>query len=165
MALVKCGECKKEISSKAKECPNCGSPVKSQTRIGCSGLFLIFAILVIFSYIAAVTKDPAPNKKLNPKKTKITINKKDFKDSNWPFTVNSGTLECRNDVRSKEVIFHANGKTYSVNGAAKTNKKYSDWTEILRRRKDADPSLSFDGKGLLFSSSEIIEKGLSLCSN
>lgn len=27
MALIKCGECGKEISSKAKSCPNCGCPI------------------------------------------------------------------------------------------------------------------------------------------
>ena len=27
MALIKCGECKKEISDKAEVCPNCGCPV------------------------------------------------------------------------------------------------------------------------------------------
>lgn len=30
MALVKCTECGKEISSKADSCPNCGNPMKGQ---------------------------------------------------------------------------------------------------------------------------------------
>jgi rRNA maturation endonuclease Nob1 len=29
MALIKCTECGKEISDKAKTCPSCGAPVKS----------------------------------------------------------------------------------------------------------------------------------------
>ena len=29
MALIKCSECGKEISDKAKSCPNCGSPVST----------------------------------------------------------------------------------------------------------------------------------------
>ena len=31
MALIKCPECGKEISDKAKACPNCGVPVSSTT--------------------------------------------------------------------------------------------------------------------------------------
>ena len=35
MALIKCPECSKEISDKAKNCPNCGSPlVKKNGRYG-----------------------------------------------------------------------------------------------------------------------------------
>lgn len=30
MALVKCSECGKEISSKAESCPNCGNPMEEQ---------------------------------------------------------------------------------------------------------------------------------------
>lgn len=28
MALIKCSECGKEVSSKAGKCPNCGAPVE-----------------------------------------------------------------------------------------------------------------------------------------
>ena len=30
MALVKCKECGKEISDKAKTCPNCGCPIEDE---------------------------------------------------------------------------------------------------------------------------------------
>ena len=32
MALIKCSECGKEISSKAKSCPNCGNPMNQQSQ-------------------------------------------------------------------------------------------------------------------------------------
>ena len=32
MALIKCAECGKEISSKASSCPNCGCPIEKETR-------------------------------------------------------------------------------------------------------------------------------------
>jgi hypothetical protein len=32
MALVKCSECGKEISSNAVSCPNCGNPMRAQNR-------------------------------------------------------------------------------------------------------------------------------------
>ncbi len=30
MALIKCGECGKEVSDKASSCPNCGNPINSK---------------------------------------------------------------------------------------------------------------------------------------
>lgn len=33
MALIKCPECGKEISDKAKSCPGCGCPISSSTKI------------------------------------------------------------------------------------------------------------------------------------
>ena len=30
MALIKCNECGKEISDKAKVCPNCGNPISTK---------------------------------------------------------------------------------------------------------------------------------------
>ncbi|MFW6341374.1 MAG: hypothetical protein ACOC0Q_10935 [Wenzhouxiangella sp.] len=37
MALVKCKECKKEVSNKAETCPHCGAAVKEEvsTAVGC----------------------------------------------------------------------------------------------------------------------------------
>ena len=45
MALTKCKECGKEVSTKAKECPGCGAPVKSSSSVGC--LTIIAVIFVI----------------------------------------------------------------------------------------------------------------------
>jgi uncharacterized membrane protein YvbJ len=33
MALIKCSECGKEISDKAKECPHCGNPINSRENV------------------------------------------------------------------------------------------------------------------------------------
>ena len=32
MALIKCPECRKEVSSIAKACPNCGAPIDTAIR-------------------------------------------------------------------------------------------------------------------------------------
>ena len=32
MSLINCPECKKEISDKAEACPQCGCPIKSDSR-------------------------------------------------------------------------------------------------------------------------------------
>jgi len=44
MALIKCDECGKEVSDKAKNCPNCGNPINSGGT-------------------STVQLDPAPNKR------------------------------------------------------------------------------------------------------
>ena len=33
MVLIKCSECGKEISSKAKSCPNCGCPINDESTL------------------------------------------------------------------------------------------------------------------------------------
>lgn len=46
MALKKCKECTKEVSTKALSCPHCGCPTKSQNNfIGCSIATIIFILL------------------------------------------------------------------------------------------------------------------------
>lgn len=59
MALIICPECKKEVSSKAKTCPNCGAPISESITIpvhffrikklngaGLSGTILVDGVLV-----------------------------------------------------------------------------------------------------------------------
>ncbi|MCK4642743.1 hypothetical protein KAU32_03805 [bacterium] len=67
MAMIKCKECKKKISSKAKKCPHCGAPVPK--KMGCfSGFILIVFIVIVIYYVAvSVSKKPA-QKKMVPKK-------------------------------------------------------------------------------------------------
>ena len=49
MALVVCKECGKEISDRAKICPQCGVPLRFE--IGCGTLFLalIFAAVLLYA--------------------------------------------------------------------------------------------------------------------
>ena len=52
MALIKCKECGKEVSTKAKSCPNCGAKVKK--NIGClQSLFFIFLALFFIGYLGS----------------------------------------------------------------------------------------------------------------
>ena len=58
MALIKCKECGKEISDKAKTCPNCGNPTKSKRfdidkEVSTLKKFLIVGIVVIAFAIVA----------------------------------------------------------------------------------------------------------------
>jgi hypothetical protein len=58
MSLIKCGECGKEISSKAEVCPQCGA--KPEKKIGIVGkIFLGFiALFVLLSFIGSLVSNP-----------------------------------------------------------------------------------------------------------
>lgn len=56
MALIKCKECKKEVSNKADTCPHCGSPAKAKTS-GCTVFFIIG--IVAFIVCATMMDDTA----------------------------------------------------------------------------------------------------------
>ena len=60
MAMIRCKECKKKISSKAQSCPNCGAPVEISEKEnnkpkrkgrGCLLAFLILILVGIFILI------------------------------------------------------------------------------------------------------------------
>lgn len=74
MAIIKCKECKKEVSDKAKNCPSCGTPVKS--RIGCGGFIVIlFCIGVIIynlpSIISPVKMSTTPEQRAVEEKRRV----------------------------------------------------------------------------------------------
>lgn len=64
MALKKCKECGKEVSTKAESCPNCGAVLKKKpTKFGCGGLLLLIIIIAIFgSIVGNFTDDSSKNK-------------------------------------------------------------------------------------------------------
>ena len=57
MALIKCGECGKEISSNAKTCPNCGNPVKTgefHKELSTAKKIAIVIIILIVVFIISI---------------------------------------------------------------------------------------------------------------
>lgn len=56
MALKKCNECGKEVSSKAASCPNCGAPVKRSSSIGCSTIIAGIFVFGMIWYFLIVDK-------------------------------------------------------------------------------------------------------------
>src|SRR5688572_12336439 len=66
MALTKCDECGKEISTKAEKCPHCGAKVEHTS--GCAfvalGLLLIGALSALFGTFT--TKSPTPPVAVTP---------------------------------------------------------------------------------------------------
>ena len=53
MALIKCKDCGKEVSSKAKACPNCGRAVPKRTSL----LTWLFAGFICFVILSAIFRD------------------------------------------------------------------------------------------------------------
>ncbi len=50
MAIIKCRECSKEVSSSADKCPHCGVKLNSNSSIGMAiGIFVIFVAYVAYS--------------------------------------------------------------------------------------------------------------------
>lgn len=47
MALIKCTECGKEISSEAKSCPNCGKLLKKSKNFNSKMIYLVLGIVVL----------------------------------------------------------------------------------------------------------------------
>ncbi len=79
------------------------------------------------------------------------VRQKGFGDK-WPFTVESGRVECRG---YKEIILVAKGKAYALNGTASGSKKYNDLFEIWKK----NPKIP----GTRIHIGDMINIGLKLC--
>lgn len=74
MALKKCKECGKEVSTKADSCPNCGAKLKQ--HIGClQSIFYIFLALMFIGYLASKEDYSSPSSSY----TKSSYSKPDTK--------------------------------------------------------------------------------------
>jgi hypothetical protein len=65
MALTKCGECGREVSTSAATCPNCGARVKASAFKGCGqgcaiGVAALFGLLLLV-LIISVSRGPSPS--------------------------------------------------------------------------------------------------------
>ena len=47
MALIKCPECEKEISSAAKKCPNCGFDLQAETKSKYRKIIVIIIVIIL----------------------------------------------------------------------------------------------------------------------
>jgi Protein of unknown function (DUF2511) len=81
----------------------------------------------------------------------VNLSKSDFGPA-WPLTVDQATVRCEN---GNAVVLDANGTTYAVNGAAKTETDYPDVQAIWRD----NPALP----GTKVDIGPVIDAGLKLC--
>ena len=108
---------------------------------GCLGSLVL--VSVVFGLTASGEDDAKASRHA------LDVKAGDFAE--WPFTVQSGTLRCRDG----SVTFATGGQEYGVNGRAQDSgypKPLPIWA--------ADPSL---GHGLRVGIGEVLNKGLSLC--
>jgi len=107
MALTQCKECKKEVSTSAKTCPNCGAkgPASGQAfRVFSLAVFAVFAMGVFASLLPG--GDPL----------RKTVSAAEYGDR-WPLKVDSAVIGCKlPSVRYLEV----DGVRYALNGKALT---------------------------------------------
>ena len=84
MALIKCNECGKEISDKAKVCPHCGTKYKSENENDRKGFptSVMFILIVIFVAVIFII---------------MNYNKKDYNNST------SGIKENTNEIIGNEI--------------------------------------------------------------
>ena len=94
MSIIKCNECSKEVSTKAKTCPNCGAPVKqtiSLLRLF-KGIVFAFVGLIIIAAIFfdeensntnTITKTAPTKQILAPKINKTTSTKTAADQWDW----------------------------------------------------------------------------------
>lgn len=69
MALIKCKECKKEVSSKADKCPNCGVDVKRKPA-GCGTLLVLLLFAGVMANVwDSISTNTSPSKAADVKKT------------------------------------------------------------------------------------------------
>ena len=52
MALIKCPECGKEVSSGAESCPNCGHPISKKGKKKKKGSCLSVILFIIIAFVA-----------------------------------------------------------------------------------------------------------------
>lgn len=59
--LKKCKDCGHDVSKKAKTCPNCGSPIKTEGHIGCIATLAVLGVVFWIIYMVADDASYAPN--------------------------------------------------------------------------------------------------------
>src|SRR5687768_10044019 len=67
MALKKCRECQREVSSKAKACPGCGAPVRVEIGLGKGCLLVVVFVFVVGMISAAFSPGHNESQKASPR--------------------------------------------------------------------------------------------------
>ena len=100
MALIKCIECKKEISNKSKVCPNCGAKVKSKTKVIVISIIgvLIFVVLIIVCLLLFLKKDN------NTLSNQDTNNQQIEQDQVFPFSQISNASDFANTFNKDQSL-------------------------------------------------------------
>ena len=187
MALIKCSDCGTAVSTKAASCPKCGRVLRrAPQNIGCCGSIVLLG-LVGFCGLVALTvlsepqpqpqgervapspPAPAPGPPATPDTSggKITLTREDF-GGYWPLEADEILLVCEpttgplSGSPAHHVLAVVDGKTYAVNGTAKTRADQRGWADFDSLITEArEPSGAFSAEATEFRKA-LVDKGLAL---
>jgi len=102
MAIAKCKECGAEVSTKAKQCPKCGAPVKKRTSIVTWLVAILLGVWVVGYFASGPSTDravPSSSKKEpTPREVAMKNTKLDF---SWGKTGFGNVMEATFTVQNK----------------------------------------------------------------
>ncbi|OOE76565.1 hypothetical protein BZG25_15545 [Salinivibrio sp. ML198] len=75
---------------------------------------LLFIIMPLILIVGCSENQPEKTQVSKPVQSGMSVSSETF-GKEWPFTVNSGVLDC---VKGSAAIFKVNGKSYQLNGVA-----------------------------------------------
>lgn len=111
MALIKCSECGKEISDKAKKCPHCGIKCKNENDVKVFPTSVMFILIVIFVAVIFLM---------------MNYNKKDYNNSTSGIKENTNEI-IGNEIKTKnEFDKIKKSKNYSIVVVISNNCHYSE---------------------------------------
>jgi ribosomal protein L37E len=123
MALIKCKECGNEISTKAKECPKCGSPIKKKMTLS----QWVFIALFTLAGIAFLNARHNPSKAPQYPVSNATY---------WDVTSKTGCESKYSDAKKAD-IFNSEYKNH-----------WFTWKGVVELADASSASLNLDGKGI-----------------
>lgn len=129
MAMTKCAECKKEISSAAKACPSCGAPVKKKTgmlALLIAGFFLVSIFVGIFSQQSAQQNQAQIEAAKTPEQRAREQKEKKAEDMRYAQTVIAGTalkqsLKDPSSLVFEKILADEDAKTICMTYRAKNS--------------------------------------------
>ena len=120
MAMTKCKECKKEVSTKAKTCPHCGVKDPGTKFSEVLGGFVIL-LVVIFAIVKCSEDDPGSQAGKEPQKTGEQLELE--------------AAACKTDLQCWAEKHHASASVYCVNYVEKMAKYSFEWTDGMFESK------------------------------
>lgn len=152
MSMIKCKECKQEVSSAAKACPHCGAAEPALTMGGkLAGCGITVAIFVSACFGLGTWLTSGGD-------NWVEVTAAEFGDK-WPLTVEKAELTCESP---SSVLVRVDGVTYAVTSAARSQVGTRDWKDVTEISR-VDPAAVAYGKKWKISSEPLADRGLPMC--
>lgn len=119
MALVECKDCKAQISTDAKSCPQCGAINAVAYRgVRLGGLIYLALLGALFYWLWGL---------MSPDARGQVVTEAEFGTA-WPFTVPQVELLCEG-LPPVALAKTEDGKLYALNGSARTQGQANGWLD------------------------------------